>query len=489
MKKLTFLACVALTLASHAAYEKFGVLRLADTTSLTNAAAQLGGHIGMPDLDKGIFAGCEEAIPTQVLGSKRAGAPLGNVMYIPSDDATLSTANFSQKMQMVVVYPTLTRKDFVKEYELSASETNGVIRLVSVEPESDFVVTNYIAYAKDNRWAAFATTAELALAALAETNNIENAALDGNFCDITIEGKHLPKILKEMDDTQKQELKDIQSIKVGLRVNEKGLDLRGEIKLAKEASLLRKYNKPLAGAALSFANKDALFAAETVAVTEDIPLATLLTDLKKLLTKYGYKADSIVCEATNDVSLITFDLKRFLKENKNATNSFNLAQAPQALLADIAALTNSTAAKVTNAAPRRIAFSIKDAKGACSPAERFASVLPEVKAKPVSVAFAGTFYGLLKIFIGHSITANDKIDDETTKMVAFMLAALPSAEQGGTAGAYWCEGESLCFQYRLSTGELNGLSKLIQLSASLFMCVDDEEEAEEEAEGANANED
>ncbi len=487
MKKLTFLACVALTLASHAAYEKFGVLRLADTTSLTNAAAQLGGHIGMPDLDKGIFAGCEEAIPTQVLGTKRAGAPLGNVMYIPADDATLSTANFSQKMQMVVVYPTLTRKDFMKDYD--ATETNGVIRLVSVDQESDFVVTNYIAYAKDDRWAAFAPTAELALAALAETNSIENAALDGNFCDVAIEGKHLPKVLKEMDDKQKQELKDVKDIKVGLRVNEKGLDLRGEIKLTKEAPMLKKYNKPLTGAALSFANKDALFAGETVAVTEDIPLATLLTDLKKLLTKYGYKTDSIVCEATNDVSLITFDLKRFLKENKNATNSFNLAQAPQALLADIAALTNSAATKVTNAAPRRIAFSIKDAKGSCSPAERFASVLPEVKAKPVSVAFAGTFYGLLKIFVGHSITANDKIDDETTKMVAFMLAALPSAEQGGTAGAYWCEGESLCFQYRLSTGELNGLSKLIQLSASLFMCVNDEEEVEEEAEDANANED
>lgn len=144
---------------------------------------------------------------------------------------------------------------------------------------------------------------------------------------------------------------------------------------------------------------------------------------------------------------------------------------------------------MTNAAPRRIAFSIKDAKGACSPAERFASVLPEMKAKPVSVAFAGTFYGLLKIFIGHSITANDKVDDETTKMKRLYARGTSLRRAGWHSGAYWCEGESLCFQYRLSTGELNGLSKLIQLSASLFMCVNDEEEVEEEAEDANANED
>ncbi len=486
MKKLAFLACVALTLASHAAYEKFGMLRLADTAALTNAAAQLGVHVGMPGLDKGIFASCEEAIPTQILGAKRAGAPLGNVMYIPSDDATLSSANFPQKMQMVVVYPTLARKDFVGEYELSATETNGVIRLVTVDPDSDYTATNYIAYAKDNRWATVAPNEELALAALAETNSLENAALDGNFCDITIAGKKLLKLFEEMDEKQKRDLKDIQAIKVGLRVNEKGLDMRGEIKLTPEFPLLKQYNKSLTGAALSFADKDALFAGETVAVVEEIPLAALFTDFKKLLTKYGYKADSIVCEETNGVSHITFDLKRFLAENKNVTNSLNLAQSPQTLLADIAALTNSAAQKVTNAAPRRVAFTIKDAKGTCSPAERFASVLPEAKTKPVSVAFAGTFYGLAKILVGQCIASN-KADDETAKMVAFMLAALPTAEQGGTAGAYWCEGESLCFQYRLSSGELNGLSKLIQIGAGLSTCVGEEEDEEEE--DANVNED
>lgn len=487
MKKLTFLACVALTLASHAAYEKFGIMRLADTVALTNAAAQLDKNVGLPNFDKSILGACEEAIPTQVLGAKRAGVPLGNVMYIPADDATLSAANLSQKMQMVVVYPTLTRKDFVGEFAESATETNGVIRLISVDPEADYTVTNYIAYAKDNRWAAFAPNAELALAALAETNSLENAALDGNFCDITISGKKLSEILNEVDEKQKKDLKDIKAIKLGLRVDEKGIDLRGEIQLVPEAALLKQYNKPLTGAALSFANKDALFAGETVSVADEIPLATLFMDFKKLLTKYGYKTGSIVCEETNNVSLITFDLKRFLKENKNVTNSLDLVQSPQALLADIAALTNSAAQKVTNAAPRRVAFSIKDAKGTCSPAERFASVLPEMKGKPVSVAFAGTFYGLVKIFIGHNIAANKEVDDETAKMATFMLAALPSAEQGGTAGAYWCEGESLYFQYRISSGELKGLYSLIQLSGALFMGAD--EGAEEEEEDANANED
>ena len=485
MKKLTFLACVALTLASHAAYEKFGVLRLADTVAVTNAAAKLGAHIAMPDLDKGVLVPCENSLPAQILGLPRAGVPIGNVLYIPSDDATLSAANFSEKMQMVVLYPTLIRKDFVKEY--NASETNGVISLVSEDPASDFIITNYIAYAKDNRWAAFAPNAELALAALAETNSFENAALDGNFCDITIEGKHLPKTFWELDEKQKKDLKDIKAIKLGLRVDEKGLDMRGEIQLVPEAALLKQYKKPLTGAALSFADKDVLFAGETVAVEEGVPFATVFADFKKLLTKYGYKVDSIVCQETNNISHISFDLKRFMAENKGLTNSFNLAQAPQALLADIAAFTNNATIKVTNAAPRRIAFSIKDAKGACSPAERFASVLPEAKEKPVSVAFAGTFYGLAKILVGQCVAVNDKINDETMKMVSFMLAALPSAEQGGTAGAYWCEGESLCFQYRLSAGELNGLSKLIQISTNFFSFFD--EEVDEEEEDANANED
>ena len=485
MKKLTFLACVALTLASHAAYEKFGVLRLADTVAVTNAAAKLGAHIAMPDLDKGVLVPCENSLPAQILGLPRAGVPIGNVLYIPSDDATLSAANFSEKMQMVVLYPTLIRKDFVKEY--NASETNGVISLVSEDPASDFIITNYIAYAKDNRWAAFAPNAELALAALAETNSLENAALDGNFCDITIEGKNFPKTFWELDEKQKKDLKDIKAIKLGLRVDEKGLDMRGEIQLVPESALLKQYKKPLTGAALSFADKDVLFAGETVAVEEGVPFATVFADFKKLLTKYGYKVDSIVCQETNNISHISFDLKRFMAENKGLTNSFNLAQAPQMLLADVAAFTNNATIKVTNAAPRRIAFSIKDAKGACSPAERFASVLPEAKEKPVSVAFAGTFYGLAKILVGQCVAVNDKINDETMKMVSFMLAALPSAEQGGTAGAYWCEGESLCFQYRLSAGELNGLSKLIQISTSFFSFFD--EEVDEEEEDANANED
>lgn len=478
MKKLATLACVALTLASHAAYEKFALVRLADTVSVTNAMTKLGENIGSPGLGAGIGYSLANTTAARLLGAQRAGASLGYVVYAQGDEGkALSISNLTAGVEEVMLYPsTLTQKDFLAQHK-DATVTNGVVTLVATD-EFDQLTTNYFAFAADGKWVAYASNAALARAALSETNAFENAAFDGNICDITLESIAWA-CATYTNEINAALLKDMGGLKFGLRVNEAGLDVRGELALKKDSALAKLYSAKIQGAPLAFADKDTLFAGEYAAEEESVSYAKVLKCFKAFLTKQGLKADAFDLQETNNVTRLTLDIQRLLADNKDNTNKMAFAQSPETLLADLDFLKECRTKDATNNAPGKVAFTLKGAKGSYSPAERFAAVLPELKGKPLFSAFAGSFYGFARIIVVQLMASQAETED-AAKIVSFMLAGLPNAGLDGTAGAYWFEGGNLHFQFRFSAGELKGISSLTCALPGAGLGGDEEEIEEEE---------
>jgi len=185
MKKLFAFLAVAFSLTLGAAPERFSVLRLADGATLTNAAARLGAQIELPQFQDLVGSLIMFSEARGLFGPEREGAPSAYIGYVPAGEGPLSPASLGEQALVALMYPTAQSRAAFREKFPGVDETNGVMRLVS--QEDGVSVTNYIAYAEDGRWVAAAPAAELATLALAETNKLEKADLQGNLIDFTLE--------------------------------------------------------------------------------------------------------------------------------------------------------------------------------------------------------------------------------------------------------------------------------------------------------------
>lgn len=487
MKKLVFLAVIlAFAWASPgAALEKFAVLRLADTAALTNAAAKLGALVGVDALGPAAAATLSQTELFSLFGSGRTKAPSAYVLYLPVGDATLAATNLGERVQTAALYPAgLSRAEFLSRNKAATAVTNGLARIVS--GFEDAPSTNYVAFASDGRWVSYSPSAALAAAALAETSTVEKADLEDNVIDFSAAGRAWKRLLAlcAQAPEEAKALDGLGAAQIGWRVNDAGLDVRGTLAIAAGSPLgTLAEQTQLSGEPLSFADKNSLWAFESV--LSDVPGARTASfkDVARFFGENGFKLDALTVEETNGAVFVSLDLPRLISDNK----SNDWAVVSRRLLSDPGCLTNVRAHAAASAGVSRVAFTLKGAKGLFTPAQRFAAVLPEAKGRPLCTAYAGSLYGTAKIAVAQYARAVGT-GDEAAHVIGMMLAALPAARQGGTAGAVWRDGDGLRFHYRLSASELKGFAAVAQLGMGLLAADSGEEEdmyfEEEEVEPA-----
>jgi len=476
MKKLFAFLAVAFALTLGAAPERFSVLRLADGATLTNAAARLGAQIELPQFQDLVGSLIMFSEARGLFGPEREGAPSAYIGYVPAGEGPLSPASLGEQALVALMYPTAQSRAAFREKFPGVDETNGVMRLVS--QEDGVSVTNYIAYAEDGRWVAAAPIPELATLALAETNKLEKADLQGNLIDFTLEDNMFARLLAgSLNNASPEAFKGAGAFKFGFRADERGLDVQGTLATAKGSYLERLGRQKLAGKPLAFADKDALWACETANATSPGGRGVSGPDMRRLFAEEGFKLDALRVDETNGATFVSLDFARLIADNR--TNNW-LATA-QRIASKLANSPDKVRQVPTNAAGAKVAFTLKGAKGLFTPAQRFAAVLPEDKDRPLCAAYAGSPFGLLKIAaalcVRETVTKSDAVD-----MISMMLTALPVAQEGGFAGAVWQDDEGFRFHYRMTASELKGISALVQLGLAFAFsdAVEDELLDEEE---------
>ncbi len=470
MKKLLVLAALCAALSAHAAPKKLATVQVADTMGCISAVVKLGELSGMAMIGPMLSPMIVRNPVTEFFGPMREKANALLVFCVPEEYA--GSTNLLEHTNVVLVYPTVRTKQQFLAAHPGAVETNGLIAAKGKDSGKSY----YCAFSKDGKWVASSEVAEFVAPALDEIPVAEkpmagdvvrvfSTELRKLSVDVNVNAQKLDESDKLALAANQKLLEGVESIEAGLRIDDRGLDVRGRLVVRKDSVLAKVGTETVDKTPFAFAAPNALSASVLAAGCPS--RGTAVQDdwktIRKLLAKYGIKADAISVTEKDGIVTTTVDLVRLLKDAKA------LAGDGKTNLVDAAGLCKELSTNETLFATKTLAKTLrgqaflKGTKATVSPSVRYAETLPECAGKPVCYATVCSMYEIVRAALPQVVEVFGE-GDESLQMLKPLFAALPPAGKGGTAGAAWCEGGALNFQVRIAKDEFKSLAAFYQMA-------------------------
>lgn len=514
MKKIMLAAMAAVVLPLFAAQEKLLAVKIADNAEIVKAVGRFGEFSGNAMLGAMVSGMIQTAPHTAFFGPMRNGAPASILFYGDADAADLDKITDSAKK--AIVYPVQDSKEaFLKRHPKSVSGKDGVVKVTKGEGMDMFENgVCHVVFSKDGKWAVAADDAKTAKAALTDVKFCSKGN-DGDLVRVYVMPAGLKLVSKACDKAaseisaetdDKVNLEDmkavialVKSIKAGyaaIAVNEKGIDVSGSI-LPAEGSELAAIGKkgtidPVK--ALSAAPADSVstyaFAPGLFDAGEYAKMIDMFTGL---FVKKGIKLDFFkYSRKANDIAF-SFDIKKAVKyiSGEGKKDIEKLGGKDQDLdkeLEKLAAEMNGNWCKFDrDTKAGMMTLAMPPCKPNKSPSAMFTGVFSkeEIRKEVVS-AYAYSFYDVAKTVLDECMKVVKDPDFDQLKPI---ISTLPSKVDGGICVMTWVENGKIRVLYRVSPGEVKGISSLVnvamagmmsQMAVSSQMSFDDEDDDDDD---------
>jgi len=446
MKKLVVIVTATFALLANAEWKTIGTAQLADTVSLAQGISKLGEFTGNAMIGM-MAAGLLNDLPgAAAFGPGRKGVPTLYPFFVQNG-----------QHEFAILYPVaLTKAAFLKKYP-DAVESNGLIR-VKCPVSGKRKTINYAAFSADGKWVGLSDNPQQARLALEEIATAEKP-MDGDMIKVRILKRGLDEYLKggekEVNAATKDIVGQLGGLVLGLRVSDKGLDIRAAVKANSDSELAKIGKIPLAANPLAFAGNGSVSASATAADCGQRNPSVIWNQLKPVIEKTGFKLDWLEFVQKNVNSKFTLDFGRLIAFITTADNKKSGASAEKAL-EEIRKWREAQAKeKFKSKAPAvNLEFALKGYAGKFLPAQRFAYTLPEVaEKKPFAVGFF-SLYSLVRTLLPQLA----KVAPDECPGIETVIAALPAEGQGGMAYMAWSEKDFLRFFLRIGADEFKAVS-------------------------------
>lgn len=473
MKKILAVLSAALALSASASWERVGSLQVADMTVVGQSVGTLGMMCGNPMASAALAASVADMRTVKIFGPMRPGASMvfslfmdgGTLPAKESGDATL------QSLEYAILYPMArSRAEFMKMHS-GSFETNGLAVVRKTIDSDQTNDTTYVAFSADGQWAGASDSPEQAAAALADIG-IALKPMDGDVVRVRVNDSGINAVasaLERSEDANPHALalvKSVSSCSCGLRIGEKGVDIRMRINPVAGSELAKIGKVSLPADPLAFAGKTGIMVQSAGPdcgnFTPD--LDALWPELTKILDKQGLAPDTFVTrEKVAGGDRLTFDMAMLVKllgELDSKKREFD----GEMLAKDLLALEGNKPFAAKGPA-RACAFGIKGFESAWPASERFATTLPEAAAlKPYEVRFVSVtslFKALVPVLVS-------KMPEESRAAMGSALATMAVESKGGIASAAWSDTDSFFNMVRISADEIRGVGNLFNAAIVLM---------------------
>lgn len=473
MRKILAVLSAALALSASAAWERVGSLQVADMAVVGQSVGSLGMMCGNPMASAALAASVADMRTLKFFGPMRPGASM--VFSVFMDGETLAAKKSGdaalQSLEYAILYPMAkSRAEFMKMHS-GSFETNGLVVVRKPLDSDQTNDTTYVAFSADGLWVGASDRPEQAAAALAD---VETALqpMDGDVVRVRVNESGINAVataLEKSEDANPRVLtlvKGVSSCACGVRIGEKGVDIRARVKPVAGSELAKVGQIPLPDDPLAFAGKSGIAVQSTGPdcgnFTAD--LDALWPELTKILDKQGLALDTFVSRAkVAGGDRLTFDLAALVKmfdELDSRKKTFDV----EMLAKDLLALEEDKpfAAKGPACA---YAFGVRGFESAWPVSERFAATLPEATAlKPCEVKFisiTSLFKALVPVIV-------EKMPEERRAAMGPALAAMVVESKGGIASAAWSDADSFFYMVRISADEIRGVGNIFNAAVVLM---------------------
>ena len=470
MKKLLVLSALCAALSASAAPKKLATVQIADATSCVSAITKLGELSGMAMIGPMLSPMIVRNPVTEFFGPMREKSSALLIFCVPEEYA--GSTNLLEHSNVTLVYPLMRTKAQFLAAHPEAVETNGLI----VAKGKDSGKRYYCAFSKDGKWVASSEVAEFVLPALDEIPvarkpmagdvvRVFSTELKGLSVGMDVNAQKLDESDKLALAANQQFLKGVKLFEAGLRIDDRGLDVRGRVEVSKDSPLAKIGEATIDGDPFAFAAPDALSAEVLTAGCPARPVSERdWNAIKKFLVRFGLKLDSISVAEKDGVVSTTVDLVRLMKDAKELAKDGKECPIDAVGLCKAISTNETLFAVKTLTKPQRGQAFLKGTKATVSPSVRYAQTLPERVGKPVACASSCSVYEIVRAALPQVVEVFGE-GDETLQMLKPLFAALPPAGKGGTAVAAWRENGALHFQGRFAKDEFKSLAAFYQMVA------------------------
>ena len=498
MKKIMLAAMAAVALPLFAAQEKLLAVKIADNAEIIKAVGRFGEFSGNAMLGAMVAGMIQTAPHTVFFGPMRNGAPASILFYGDADATDLDKITDSAKK--AIVYPVQDSKEaFLKRHPKSVSGKDGVVKVTKGEGMDMFENgICHVVFSKDGKWAVAADDAKTAKAAIAD-EKFYSKGNDGDLARIYVMPAALNLLSKACDKAaaeisaetedkvEKENIKELigilKSVKAGyvaIAVTDKGIDMSASV-LPSEGALLAAIGKkgtidPVKALAAAPADSVSTYAFAP-GLFDAGEYAKMIDMFTGLFVKKGIKLDFFKA-----VKYISGEGKKDIEKLGGKDQDLDKE------LEKLAAEMNGTWYKFDrDTKAGMMTLAMPPCKPNRSPSAMFTGVFSkeEIRKEVVS-AYAYSFYDVAKAVIDECMKVVKDPDFDQLKPI---ISTLPSKVDGGTCAMTWVENGKIRALYRVSPGEVKGISSLVnvamagmmsQMAVSSQMSFDDEDDDDDD---------
>ena len=481
MKKLLAIATLATGISALAASEKAFTVQCAAVDEQVKAATTIGQLVGYPMLGTMASMGLADNDLTAMFGQLRQGE--NGLLEIYCDAEKMATFDDMDEAFAFsfLCAPGKSRQEFFAANE-GKEEKDGVVKLDDDE---------FVAYSADGKWAALASSAELAKTALSGVTAAK-APMDGDFVrfEASKTGMEVFAKIFALSATQAQAsgadvssmqavaelLRTIATYRAGLRVAADGLFLHVKLSPVPGSDLASVATVPLEGDALAFAPADAVYAV-SVALNSSVDgelSDAVMKEVVAFLEEGGVKTGwmKFVCE--NGVSRLSIDLKAMVAYFAGGEAAKALkALDPAKFQARFQKFSKDSCVVKRDTKPCAVSVSLGDCVDAGTPVSAlFAQTLPEAAAKKPAIVGIYRYYSVAKAVAPLLV---DFVPGNGASILKAGIATLPSDAGAASAGALYREGDDLGFIARVSAGEIKGIAAVFSAGVAYYTMLNAED--------------
>ncbi len=491
MKKIIMTLVSVCALCAFAGEPKeIARIRLTDQNGLIAAVSKIGELSGNPMMGAMLVAQVAKNEIFAFFGPSRAGEPILLPVFL-DDGGKPNSA------ELAILYPIESRAKFLAKHP-KAVEKDG---FMYVKNDSfDLMEETYFKFSADGKWVAVCDKSAYVAPALASLASGVKP-LNGDLVRIDFPAEGVKAIVSALDKARDKKgksvldksskvfLQGVGSFNMALRVDDKGLTIRGNFMPLAGSELAKVGFKSLAADALAFAGADALCASSSAADSGAGNPGEVCDAVLAVLKKNGLKTDFLQLTRESGSLRATLDVAALIKyidgENGKAFEKLD----PETFVGEVRAAAKEPSFKASGPAVST-SFAIKGFTPKHAAAKRFARTLPEAKEKALFNASVFSIYSVFKAVLPQILKDGDP-DAEPMKA---MLGALPPEGEGAIAAMQWREGDCIRFLIRVSDEEWRAIGSTFNTVMCLVMSnvareVDENDFDEDDDDTGDADED
>lgn len=417
--------------------ERVATVQVADTAALVQGISKLGELTGNAMIGMMASQAIAQNPYAEMLDAPREGAGMTFVLFVENGNT-----------DMAVLYPvSISKAQFLKSCE-GAVESNGLIKAES----------SFVAFSKDGKWAAVGDNPRRARAALKETA-IAEKKIDGDLVRIRVD--NIRAIKDQVSDMLsacgngklKEQIDSIASVVAAVKVGNRGLDFRVNLKVTEGSAFDNAGKTPLDPGYFSFAGPDAIMAQVTAKDSGSMEYVDY-ADVIKVIAQSGIDLSSFYDDKSSEPSKNIF---RVVVDVPALVKYFTQFDADK--FDGEKFMENVEKIKKAGANPEtKCSLALKGHKPVASVEDRFAHTMPEAKGKSVIGASFLSLGSIMKAVMPVVLAQADK---GVKQQLAPLVTMIPPEAKGGTATICWRDGATYKMLVRISPDEFKALSPLM----------------------------